>query len=98
VTVETAQIKTFAAEFDPQPFHLDEEAPRHDLPGPRCERLAHRGSHDAPAGPGELAPAGALWRRLRRAPLAAPVRPGDELRVESEVLEVRPSRSRPDQG
>jgi acyl dehydratase len=27
-----------------------------------------------------------------------PVRPGDELRVESEVLEVRPSRSRPDQG
>jgi acyl dehydratase len=27
-----------------------------------------------------------------------PVRPGDELRVESEVLEVRPSKSRPDQG
>jgi acyl dehydratase len=27
-----------------------------------------------------------------------PVRPGDELRVESEVLEVRPSRSRPEQG
>jgi acyl dehydratase len=27
-----------------------------------------------------------------------PVRPGDELHVESEVLEVRPSKSRPDQG
>ena len=27
-----------------------------------------------------------------------PLRPGDELRVESEVLEVRPSKSRPDQG
>ena len=27
-----------------------------------------------------------------------PVRPGDELRVESEILEVRPSKSRPDQG
>jgi acyl dehydratase len=27
-----------------------------------------------------------------------PVRPGDELRLESEVLDVRPSKSRPDQG
>jgi len=30
--------------------------------------------------------------------LSRPVRPGDELRIESEVLEVRPSRSRPEQG
>jgi acyl dehydratase len=47
----------------------------------------------------ELAPAGGIvgagmdelrWPR--------PVRPGDELRVESEILDVRPSRSRPEQG
>jgi len=48
---------------------------------------------------GELKPAGGIvgagfdefrWPR--------PVRPGDELRVESQVLEVRPSKSRPEQG
>jgi acyl dehydratase len=47
----------------------------------------------------DLAPAGGLvgagFDELR---WPRPVRPGDELRVESEVLDVRPSKSRPDQG
>jgi len=94
------RIKSFAAEFDPQPFHLDDEAARQSIFG----ALAASGWHTAAATmrllvEGELSPAGGLvgagidelnWPR--------PVRPGDELRVESEILEVRPSRSRPAQG
>jgi acyl dehydratase len=74
LVVEEARIKTFAAEFDPQPFHIDAEAARQSLFGGIIG-----------AGFDEL-----RWPR--------PVRPGDELRVESEVLEVRPSKSRPEQG
>src|SRR5213596_1756257 len=98
--VEEERIKTFAAEFDPQPFHLDEEAARGSL----FRGLAASGWHTAAMTmrllvESELKPAGGLigagfdefrWPR--------PVRPGDELRVESEVLEVRPSKSRPAQG
>jgi acyl dehydratase len=98
--VEAERIKTFAGEFDPQPFHLDEEASRQTIFG----GLAASGWHTAAVTmrllvESELKPAGGIigigfdefrWPR--------PVRPGDELRVESEVLEVRPSNSRPDQG
>jgi len=98
--IDKERIKTFAAEFDPQPFHLDEEAARASI----FRGLAASGWHTAAVTmkllvEGELKPAGGIvgagfdelkWSR--------PVRPGDELRVESEVLEVRPSRSRPDQG
>jgi len=90
----------FAAEFDPQPFHLDEQA----ASGSIFRGLAASGWHTAAVTmrllvEGDLRPAGGIvgagfdefrWPR--------PVRPGDELRVESEVLEVRPSKSRPDQG
>src|SRR5437764_11133470 len=98
--VDKERIKTFAAEFDPQPFHLDEEAARGSL----FRGLAASGWHTAAMTmrllvESELKPAGGIigagfdefrWPR--------PVRPGDELRVESEVLEIRPSKSRPDQG
>ena len=98
--VEKERIKAFAAEFDPQPFHLDEEAAR----GSIFRGLAASGWHTAAMSmrllvESELKPAGGIvgagfdefrWPR--------PVRPGDELRTESEVLAVRPSRSRPDQG
>jgi acyl dehydratase len=97
--LDAAAITRFAAEFDPQPFHLDDAAARGSL----FEGLAASGWHTAaltmklclssdfrPAGGiigvgGEL-----LWPRA--------VRPGDTLRVEIEVVETRTSRSRPRQG
>lgn len=99
-SVEAARIKSFAKEFDPQPFHLDEDSARDSF----FKGLAASGWHTAAMTmrllvEGELKPAGGIigagfdemgWPR--------PVRPGDELHVESEVLEVRPSKSRPDQG
>jgi acyl dehydratase len=98
--VEAQQIKRFAADFDPQPFHLDEEAARHSL----FRGLAASGWHTAAMTmrllvESELKPAGGIigagfdefrWPR--------PVRPGDELHLMIEVLEVRQSKSRPDQG
>ena len=98
--VEPERIKSFAAEFDPQPFHLDEEAARHTIFG----GLAASGWHTAALTmrllvESGLDPAGGIigagFDELR---WPRPVRPGDELRLESEVLEVRPSKSRPDQG
>lgn len=98
--IDKAQILKFANEFDPQPFHLDEEAARSSLFG----GLAASGWHTAAitmlllAG-SELQPAGGLigagFDELR---WPRPVRPGDELRLHIEVLDVRPSRSRPTQG
>lgn len=98
--VDPARIKAFAAEFDPQPFHLDEAAARASF----FRGLAASGWHTAAMTmrllvASELKPAGGIVGAgfdEFRWPL--PVRPGDELRVESEVLEVRPSKSRPDLG
>jgi acyl dehydratase len=98
--VDEARIKAFAAEFDPQPFHLDEESARNSI----FRGLAASGWHTAALTmrllvESEIKPAGGIvgagfdefrWPR--------PVRPGDELRLESEVLDVRPSKSRPEQG
>jgi len=97
--LDAEQIRAFAGQFDPQPFHLDEAAARTSPFG----GLAASGWHTA-----------ALTMRLlveSGPPLAGglvgvgvevawplPARPGDSLRVESEILEIRPSRSRPDRG
>ncbi len=94
------RIRSFAAEFDPQPFHLDEDAASSSLFG----RLVASGWQTAAITmrllvDGELKIAGGLiglgvesirWPR--------PVYPGDVLRVESEIVEVRPSHSNPDRG
>ena len=98
--VDAARIKSFAAEFDPQPFHLDDATARGTIFG----GLAASGWHTAAMTmrllvESELKPAGGIvgagfdefrWPR--------PVRPGDELRLDIEVMEVRPSKSRPEQG
>lgn len=100
VRIDKDRIKAFAAEFDPQPFHLDEEAARSTI----FRGLAASGWYTAAVTmrllvESDLKPAGGIVGAgfdEFRWPL--PVRPGDELSVESEVLEVRPSKSRPTQG
>jgi acyl dehydratase len=99
LTVTEAEIKEFAGRYDPQPFHLDDAAARHTLFG----GLAASGWHTAAmtmrllvesgtplawgiiGGGGEIA-----WPR--------PTRPGDVLHVEGEVMEIIPSKSKPDRG
>ena len=100
LSVSVERIKSFAAEFDPQPFHLDDTAAR----GSIFRGLAASGWHTAAMTmrllvESDLQPAGGIVGAgfdEFRWPL--PVRPGDELRVEVEVLEVRPSKSRADIG
>ena len=98
--ITAEEIQAFAAEFDPQPFHLDESAARESF----FRGLAASGWHTAAITmrllvESDLKPAGGVigagfdefrWPR--------PVRPGDELHIECEVLEVRPSRSLHDSG
>jgi len=98
--VDAERIKSFAAEFDPQPFHQDEEAARRSIFG----GLAASGWHTAAMTmrllvESDFKPAGGIVGAgfdEFRWPL--PVRPGDELYLDIEVLEVRPSKSRPTQG
>ena len=93
------EIKAFAAQYDPQPFHLDEEAAKDTF----FAGLAASGWHvaavtmkllvagGAPIAGGVIGAGGEIaWPR--------PTRPGDVLHVESEVVEIAPSRSRPNRG
>jgi acyl dehydratase len=97
--IDGERALAFAAEFDPQPFHLD-EAVRHSIFG----GMTASGWHTAAVTmrlliETELQPAGGIvGAGLDECRWPRPVRPGDELRVECEVLEVRPSKSRPEQG
>lgn len=99
VRLDADAIKTFAAEFDPQPFHLDETAGAQSLFG----GLVASGWHTAaltmrllvtsglPIAGGVIGAGGEVsWPR--------PTRPGDKLTVICEVIAAAPSRSRPDRG
>jgi acyl dehydratase len=100
LTVTAASIKAFAAEFDPQPFHLDEDAARASFFG----GLAASGWHTAAMTmrllvESDLHPAGGTigaggeglkWPRATR--------PGDVLRAEVEIVDMRPSQKRPELG
>jgi acyl dehydratase len=98
--ITEADITAFAAQFDPQPFHLDDAAAKATLFG----GLAASGWHTAAVTMRLLVDGGApiaggiIGAGTDELRWPRPVRPGDELRTESEVLEVRPSRSRPTQG
>jgi acyl dehydratase len=97
--IDETQIKAFANQFDPQFFHLDEEAAKKSLFG----TLVASGWHVAaitmrllvdgglPIGSGVIGASGNInWLK--------PTKAGDVLRVESEILEVSPSKSKPDRG
>jgi len=95
--VTAEEIKRFAAEFDPQPYHLDEEAAK----ATPLKGLAASGWHTAaiamrlmtdarPFGPHPLLGIGVDELRW-----LAPVRPGDVIHLEGEVIELLPSRTKP---
>jgi acyl dehydratase len=98
LSVDTPAIKSFAAQFDPQPFHLDETAAQATL----FRGLAASGFHTAALTMRLLVDGGApiaggiIGAGMDELRWPRPVRPGDTLRTESEVLEVRASRSRPE--
>ena len=97
VSVSKEDIVRFAAEFDPQPFHIDEVAAENTA----FNGLAASGWHTAaiamrlcvqvrPFGPHPLLGLGVDGLRWMQ-----PVRPGDVLHVEGEVVELTPSRTKP---
>ncbi|HMD24683.1 MAG TPA: MaoC family dehydratase, partial [Streptosporangiaceae bacterium] len=93
-----SEITEFAARYDPQPFHLDDAAAKVTL----FRGLVASGWHTAamtmpmiiasvPIAGGIIGSGGELaWPR--------PTRPGDTLHVETEILKITPSRSKPDRG
>lgn len=97
--LDVGQIKRFAGEFDPQPFHLDEDTAAKSL----FAGLAASGWHTAAltmrllVGGGAPIAGGIVGASVEIA-WPKPTRPGDELHVVSEVTEIVPSRSKPDRG
>ncbi|MBY0296063.1 MAG: MaoC family dehydratase [Methylobacterium sp.] len=100
LAVTAEAIKRFAAEYDPQPFHLDEARAAASFFG----GLAASGWHTAAltmrllVESGLPLAGGIIGAGMDELRWPRPLRPGDTIRLESEVLELRPSRSRPMQG
>jgi acyl dehydratase len=97
--VDQAQMTAFAAEYDPQPFHLDDVAARSTL----FRGLAASGWYTAAVSmrlqvTSGLPIAGGIVGLGGEVGWPAPTRAGDVLHVASEVVEIVPSRSRPDRG
>lgn len=100
LTVTQDEIIAFAAQFDPQPFHLDPEAATKSF----FQGLAASGWHTVALTMrlligSDMAPAGGIiGAGVEELSWLRPVRPGDRLHANSEILEARQSRSRPTQG
>jgi acyl dehydratase len=100
ISLSEEQIKAFAHDFDPQPFHLNDEAANASI----FNGLAASGWHTAAISmrllvDSEFKPAGGIvgagFEELR---WLIPVRPGDRLSLKSEILDIRPSKTKPSQG
>jgi acyl dehydratase len=100
ISVDPDRVRAFAAEFDPQPFHLAEAAGASSPFG----RLVASGWHTAALTMRLMVTSdfriagGMIGVGVEQIRWPRPVHPGDVLRVEGEVLEARPSRSNPDRG
>ena len=98
--ISREEIVAFAREFDPQPFHVDEEAGRKSVYGgliasgwhtvALCMRMLVDGFVNESASLGSPGADEIRWLK--------PVRPGDTLHLRAECIETTSSRSRPDRG
>ena len=97
--VDATEIKLFARQFDPQPFHLDEETAKRTFFGELVASDWHTAAitmrllveTGLPLAGGIIGAGGEVsWPK--------PTRPGDTLTVTSEIEEITPSRSRTDRG
>jgi acyl dehydratase len=99
-TLSKEEIIAYAKQYDPQPFHVDEEAGKQSLFG----GLVASGWHTCAVGMRLMCDsylldsAGLGSPGLENLRWLRPVRPGDTLRMQRTVLESRPSSSRPDVG
>ena len=98
VTVARDDIVAFARLYDPQPFHLDEAAAAVSLFGGLVASGWHTAALTMRLLVGSLPVAGGLVGAGGEMRWPHPTRPGDVLRVASEVTAVTPSRSKPDRG
>ena len=96
--IDEEQIKTFAKQFDPQPFHLDAEAAKGTLFGALVASGWHTAAITMRLLVESMPIAGGVIGAGAEISWPKPTRPGAVLRVESEIVELRPSRSRPDRG
>jgi acyl dehydratase len=100
IAVDQDEVIAFAKRYDPQPFHTDPAAAKDTLfgglaaSGWMTAALTMRMLIDS----GHIPTGGMIARQIEAMELPRPVRPGDTLRATSEVLEVIPSKSRPDRG
>jgi acyl dehydratase len=100
IAVTEQDIIAFARDFDPQPFHLDRTASEQSV----FKELVASGWHTAAMSmklfvTGKLKLAGgSVGLGVDELRWPRPVKPGDTLRLETEILDVRPSKSKPDRG
>ena len=99
IVVTAERITSFAAEFDPQGFHLTDDEARASLFG----GLVASGWHTAALTmrllvQGGVPIAGGMVGAGGEIKWPKPTRPGDTLRVHCEIVEITASRSRPDRG
>ncbi len=101
ITIERDRLVAFGVEFDPQPQHTSEAAAAESIFG----ELVASGWHTASATMRLLVESvfeqfagGTMGLGMEQISWPVPVRPGDQLTAESEILSLRPSRSRPDRG
>lgn len=95
--LDEAQIIAYARQFDPQPFHTDPEAAKHSF----FQGLAASGWHTASISMRLVTESipladGVIGGGMEELAWPQPTRPDDRLRVESEIVEIIPSKSRPD--